>query len=84
VVKGTRYPAVLFVTGDGDTRVDPSHARKMTAMLQNATSSEKPVLVLYDSKSGHSGVLSADAEIEQTANEIEFLDWQLHISETSK
>jgi len=84
VVKGTRYPAVLFITGDGDTRVDPSHARKMTAILQNATSSEKPVLVLYDSKSGHSGVLSADAEIEQTANEIEFLDWQLHLTEPSK
>ena len=84
VVKSTRYPAVLFITGDGDTRVDPSHARKMTAMLQNATSSEKPVLVLYDSKSGHSGVLSADAEIEQTANEIEFLDWQLHLTEPSK
>lgn len=84
VVKGSRYPAVLLITGDGDTRVDPSHARKMTAMLQNATSSEKPVLILYDSKSGHSGVLSADAEVEQTANEIEFLDWQLHLSEPSK
>lgn len=84
VVKGTRYPAVLFITGDGDTRVDPSHARKMTALLQNATASEKPVLILYDSKSGHSGTLSADAEIEQTANEIEFLDWQLHITEPSK
>ena len=82
VVKGTPYPAVLLITGDGDTRVDPSHARKMTAMLQNATSSGKPVLLLYDSKSGHSGSLSASAEIEQSANEIEFLDWQLHIPES--
>jgi hypothetical protein len=31
---GTRYPAVLFVTGDADTRVAPLHARKMTALLQ--------------------------------------------------
>jgi prolyl oligopeptidase len=84
VAKGARYPAVLLITGDGDTRVDPSHARKMTAMLQSATSSGKPVLLLYDSKSGHSGVLSADAEVEQTANELEFLDWQLHLSEPSK
>lgn len=84
VAKGARYPAVLLITGDGDTRVDPSHARKMTAMLQNATSSGKPVLLLYDSKSGHSGVLSADAEVEQTANELEFLAWQLHLSEPSK
>jgi prolyl oligopeptidase len=82
VVKGTAYPAVLFVSGDGDTRVDPSHARKMTAMLQNATSSGKPVLLLYDTKSGHSGTLSANAETEQTANELEFLIWQLHMPET--
>jgi prolyl oligopeptidase len=53
-------------------------------MLQNATASGKPVLLLYDSKSGHSGVLSADAEVEQTANELEFLTWQLHLSEPSK
>jgi len=84
VAKGTKYPAVLLITGDGDTRVDPSHARKMTAALQNATASGKPVLLLYDSKSGHSGVPSADAEVEQTANEIEFLDWQLHISEPAQ
>lgn len=84
VVKGTAYPAVLLITGDGDTRVDPSHARKMTAMLQNATSSGKPVLILYDSKSGHSGTLSAAAEIEQTVNELEFLNWQLHVTEPSR
>jgi prolyl oligopeptidase len=82
VVQGTPYPAVLLITGDGDTRVDPSHARKMTAMLQSRTSSGKPVLLLYDSKSGHSGSLSAAAEIEQSANELEFLDWQLHLPET--
>src|SRR5581483_7019717 len=84
VRKGTAYPAVLFVSGDGDTRVDPSHARKMTAMLQNATSSGKPVLLLYDTKSGHSGTLSADAETEQTANELEFLTWQLHLPENAR
>ena len=84
VVKGTAYPAVLFITGEGDTRVDPSHSRKMTAMLQGATSSGKPVLLLYDSKSGHSGTLAADAEVEQTANELEFLHWQLHFPEPSR
>ncbi len=84
VAKGTRYPAVLLVTGDGDTRVDPSHSRKMTAMLQNATASGRPVLLLYDSTSGHSGSLSADAEVEQTANELEFLDWQLDLPESSR
>jgi prolyl oligopeptidase len=77
VQKGTKYPAVLLITGDGDTRVDPSHARKMTAMLQNATASQRPVLLLYDNKSGHSGKLSTGAEVEQTAAELAFLLWQL-------
>ena len=76
VRKDAKYPAVLLITGDGDTRVDPSHSRKMAAMLQNAAS-ERPTLLLYDSKSGHSGSLSTDAEIEQTTMELAFLSWQL-------
>lgn len=76
VRKGMKYPAVLLITGDGDTRVDPSHARKMTAMLQSSTSSRRPVLLLCDTKSGHSGVLSTDTEVEQTTAELAFLLWQ--------
>ncbi|MFG2309942.1 prolyl oligopeptidase family protein [Streptomyces sp. NPDC048566] len=34
VREGTRYPAVLLAVFDGDTRVDPAHARKMCAALQ--------------------------------------------------
>ena len=36
VVDGTCYPATLFTTAEGDTRVDPLHARKMAALLQAA------------------------------------------------
>ena len=31
VKQGASYPPILFVTGDSGTRVDPAHARKMTA-----------------------------------------------------
>ena len=37
VVDGTCYPATLVTTGEEDSRVDPSHARKMAARLQAAT-----------------------------------------------
>ncbi len=37
VKPGTKYPAIMFFTGDSDTRVDPLHARKMTALMQAAT-----------------------------------------------
>ena len=36
VKDGTVYPAVLFLTGENDHRVNPLHSRKMTARLQAA------------------------------------------------
>ncbi len=35
---GVRYPDFLFTTGEKDSRVDPLHARKMTALLQEKSS----------------------------------------------
>ncbi len=76
---GTKYPAVLFVTGDGDTRVAPLHARKMAAELQAATGSERPVLLLYDTKSGHSGGRPLGKQIEEATDLLSFLFWQLGV-----
>ena len=42
VVDGTDYPATLFTVFEGDTRVDPLHARKLAAALQAATSGDRP------------------------------------------
>jgi len=50
---GVAYPAVLIATAESDTRVDPLHARKMTARLQQATSSRHPVLLRLESRAGH-------------------------------
>ena len=81
VREGTKYPAVLFITGDGDTRVAPLHARKMAARLQSATaSSDRPVLLHYDTKAGHSGGLPVSKQIEDLTDEMSFLLWQLGVS----
>ncbi len=77
---GTAYPAVLFVTGDGDTRVDPLHARKMCALLQSATGSDRPVLLLYDTKAGHTSAQPVSKQIEDVTDELSFLLWQLGVS----
>lgn len=77
VKPGTKYPAVLFLTGDSDTRVDPLHARKMTALLQSATDSDHPVLLRYDTTGGHSGGRSITKQIDETTDEQIFLYWQL-------
>jgi prolyl oligopeptidase len=77
VTAGTRYPAVLLVTGDEDTRVPPLQARKMTARLQAATVSKRPVMLLYDTKAGHSGGKPLTKIIEDESLELAFLESQL-------
>ncbi|MBA8825339.1 prolyl oligopeptidase [Saccharopolyspora lacisalsi] len=57
VTKGTDYPSVLFTVFESDSRVDPSHARKMCAALQHATVSPptgQPVLLRRETEVGHS------------------------------
>jgi prolyl oligopeptidase len=53
VREGVDYPATLFTVFDGDTRVDPLHARKMAAALQHATSGDRPILVRREKDVGH-------------------------------
>lgn len=79
VKKGVPYPAVMFITGDADTRVDPLHARKMCALLQASTASgpERPILLHYDTQAGHSAGKPISRQIEDLVDEYVFLCWQL-------
>jgi len=77
VTPGTKYPAVLLMTGDADTRVPPLQARKMTARLQAATTSGRPVLLLYDTKAGHAGGRPLRKVVGDESLELAFLAWQL-------
>jgi prolyl oligopeptidase len=79
VVDSAKYPATLFVTGDGDTRVAPLHARKMAARLQAANGSNQPILLLYDTKSGHSGGRPVNKMIDEFTDRLSFLFWQLGV-----
>jgi prolyl oligopeptidase len=73
VKKGTAYPAVFFFTGASDTRVDPLHARKMTALLQADSSSGRPILLHYSVAGGHSSGVSVGQEIEDGTDQLTFL-----------
>jgi prolyl oligopeptidase len=77
VVKGQKYPGVLFLTGDSDTRVAPLHARKMTAEMQAAQGGDKPILLLYDTKLGHSEGRPVSKIIEEDTQVLGFLLWQV-------
>lgn len=70
---GTRYPAVMLTSGDLDTRVPPLQARKMTARLQAATRSGRPVILHYDPRAGHAGGRPLSEVIRDTARELAFL-----------
>ena len=69
----TDYPAVMFFTGDSDTRVDPLHARKMTALLQAASKSGRPVLLHYSVNGGHSAGGSLEQLIQDSTDQLTFL-----------
>ncbi len=73
VKAGINYPAVMFYTGESDTRVDPLHARKMTALLQPASTSGRPVLLHYSLAGGHSAGVSVDQQVQDDADQLTFL-----------
>jgi len=76
---GVRYPAVLFTTAVGDSRVDPMHARKMAALLQ-AQSAEDPdatVLLRVDHDAGHGIGKPLDKQVDDLADQYAFLAWRL-------
>ena len=77
---GTEYPAVLFISGDSDTRVAPLHARKMAPLVQSATASDRPVLLRYDTKAGHIGAAPVGKQIEDLTDELTFVFWQLGVA----
>ncbi|MEZ5354488.1 MAG: prolyl oligopeptidase family serine peptidase [Bryobacteraceae bacterium] len=76
----TSYPAVLLVTGDGDTRVPPQQAIKMAAKLQAASTSGRPVLLSFNFKSGHAGGRSIEQAIDAIAARLAFLLDQLGVA----
>jgi prolyl oligopeptidase len=84
VRQGTKYPAVLLTTGDNDTRVPPLQARKMTALLQWATASDRPILLHYDAKSGHAGGRPFGKVVEDLTLEISFLFRQFGIEPSAE
>ena len=72
VQDGTPYPAVLFTAGELDPRVQPHDAKKMTARLQAASSSEQPLLLRME-PGGHGIGQSLDQQVGEVAAYLTFL-----------
>jgi prolyl oligopeptidase len=77
----TPYPGVMLTTGSNDPRVAPWQAAKMTARLQAATSSGRPILLRVDYDAGHGLGSTKTQRDEERADEDAFLFWQLGVPE---
>ena len=70
---GIAYPAVLFMTGANDPRVDPMQSRKMTARLQAANQGGGPILLRTSRNTGHGGGTALTERINQDTDQYAFL-----------
>jgi prolyl oligopeptidase len=73
------YPAVLLLTGESDTRVDPMHARKMAARLQAASASGHPVLLRVETAAGHGAGRPRSKTLAEQTDVWSFFCWQLGV-----
>lgn len=75
----TDYPAIMFLTGDYDGRVNPYQSRKMTAKMQTATISEKPILLRTSARTGHGGGTALNDLIDRETDAWTFMVSQLGV-----
>ncbi len=80
VEDNVEYPAVLFMTGANDPRVDPMHSRKITARLQAANRSENPILLRTSAETGHGYGTPLEDRIAEYTHIYGFLLHELNIS----
>jgi prolyl oligopeptidase len=76
-VAKTRYPAILFTSGDNDPRVPPWHSRKFVAALQAAQTGDAPILLTTSATAGHGIGTAASERINDVAQKLAFVLWQV-------
>jgi prolyl oligopeptidase len=84
VRNGTTYPAMLFISGDADTRCNPMHTRKMVARLQAANASDHHILLDYKREWGHTPVQPLSRKIDALTDRLAFVCHELGVPIRSK
>lgn len=77
VRQGLNLPTMMVRTGANDSRVDPLHAKKFTAILQNNPGQINPVLLYIDYNVGHGSGQATKQRIENSLVDFEFMMNQL-------
>jgi prolyl oligopeptidase len=73
VKHGAKYPAMLMLSADSDDRVDPMHARKFTAAIQQAGKGGRAALLRIETNAGHGGADLIKKQIEQSVDTFSFV-----------
>ncbi|MEI6408359.1 MAG: prolyl oligopeptidase family serine peptidase [Bacteroidota bacterium] len=76
-VKKTQYPATMVTTADHDDRVVPAHSFKFAATLQEMQQGESPILIRIDTSAGHGAGKPTGKMIEEAADMLSFMFWQM-------
>jgi len=74
---GVNLPTMLVRTGANDSRVDPLHAKKFTALLQNNPGQINPVMLYIDYNVGHGSGQATKQRIDNSVVDFEFILNQL-------
>jgi prolyl oligopeptidase len=72
----TRYPATLITAGMNDARVAPWESGKFIARLQEANTSDLPILFAVYKDSGHGDGVTIDQLYQEWGNVFAFAFWQ--------
>jgi prolyl oligopeptidase len=78
-VRKNNYPATLVMTAEFDDRVVPAHSFKFGAALQTNQASKHPVLIRIDRKAGHGAGKPTEKLIEEAADKLSFILFNLGI-----
>lgn len=77
VVAGTRYPSTLIETADHDSRVHWAHSTKLTAALQEANASDRPIFFWMSREQGHGAGTRLSDTVEKYARMYTFFEREL-------
>lgn len=64
---GIDHPTMMVTAGENDTRVDPLHAKKFVAALQNNIGQKNPIMLYMNFDSGHGSGKSTQQVIDEQA-----------------
>ncbi len=84
VKKGADYPAIMVTTADHDDRVVPAHSFKYIATVQNTETGNNPTIIRIETQAGHGAGTPTTKAIEQVADALSFLWYNMDFTPNYK